>query len=248
MHQEEILRYVCDVLSFFGGGGGGIIGVVDVLDFLILLMLFVYFVSIVCVLGILSFVGVIGGGGGIVGVVGGGGVGIVGVFGILDFLGFVGVVAIYNTLKKSKASRTQESAKASKKDLTVGVNIGVGVGAADSVCDAGVEDGPVLYANRGDTLVVNVQNDGSQNITIHWHGVKQPRYPWSDGPEFVTQCPIRPGTNFSQEISLSDEEGTLWWHAHSDWSRATVHSALVIHPANKTIILSLNLPLKFLSY
>ncbi|KAM3287325.1 hypothetical protein P3S67_020755 [Capsicum chacoense] len=59
--------------------------------------------------------------------------------------------------------------------------------------------GPVLYANRGDTLVVNVQNDGSQNITIHWHGVKQPRYPWSDGPEFVNQCPIRPGTNFSQE-------------------------------------------------
>ncbi|PHT50624.1 Laccase-21 [Capsicum baccatum] len=94
--------------------------------------------------------------------------------------------------------------------------------------------GPVLYANTGDTLVVNVQNDGSQNITIHWHGVKQPRYPWSDGPEFVTQCPIRPGTNFSQEISLSDEEGTLWWHAHSDWSRATVHGALVIRPANKT--------------
>ncbi|XP_060198748.1 laccase-14-like [Lycium barbarum] len=94
--------------------------------------------------------------------------------------------------------------------------------------------GPVLYANTGDTLVVNVQNDGSQNITIHWHGVKQPRYPWSDGPEYITQCPIRPGTNFSQKIKLSDEEGTLWWHAHSDWSRATVNGALVIRPAYKT--------------
>ncbi|XP_049392680.1 laccase-14-like [Solanum stenotomum] len=94
--------------------------------------------------------------------------------------------------------------------------------------------GPVIYANTGDTLVVNVQNDGTQNITIHWHGVKQPRYPWSDGPEFITQCPIRPGTNFSQRINLSDEEGTLWWHAHSDWSRATVNGALIIRPANKT--------------
>ncbi|KAJ7973975.1 Laccase [Quillaja saponaria] len=26
------------------------------------------------------------------------------------------------------------------------------------------------------------------------------------------------------------EEGTLWWHAHSDWSRATVHGAIIIYP------------------
>lgn len=71
-------------------------------------------------------------------------------------------------------------------------------------------------------------------MTNFRHGVKQPRYPWSDGPEFITQCPIRPGTNFSQRINLSDEEGTLWWHAHSDWSRATVNGALIIRPANKT--------------
>ncbi|KAF2297222.1 hypothetical protein GH714_019603 [Hevea brasiliensis] len=65
---------------------------------------------------------------------------------------------------------------------------------------------------------------------LQQHGVKQPRNPWSDGPENVTQCPIQPGTNFTQEIILSDEEGTLWWHAHSDWSRATVHGAFVILP------------------
>lgn len=60
--------------------------------------------------------------------------------------------------------------------------------------------------------------------------MKLPRYPWSDGPEFITQCPIQPGSRFSQKIILSDEEGTLWWHAHSDWSRATVHGLLVISP------------------
>lgn len=25
------------------------------------------------------------------------------------------------------------------------------------------------------------------------HGVKQPRNPWGDGPEYITQCPIKPG-------------------------------------------------------
>lgn len=35
-------------------------------------------------------------------------------------------------------------------------------------------------------------------------------------------------------IILSDEEGTLWWHAPSDWSRATVHGAIVIRPKRGT--------------
>ncbi|KAL3504634.1 hypothetical protein ACH5RR_034475 [Cinchona calisaya] len=90
--------------------------------------------------------------------------------------------------------------------------------------------GPTLYAHRGDTVIVDVINKGKENITIHWHGVKQPRNPWSDGPEYVTQCPIKPGNNFSEKVIFSDEEGTLWWHAHSDWSRATVHGAIIIYP------------------
>ncbi|KAJ9167215.1 hypothetical protein P3X46_021881 [Hevea brasiliensis] len=90
--------------------------------------------------------------------------------------------------------------------------------------------GPVITVRRGDLVYFNVHNQGKYGVTIHWHGVKQPRNPWSDGPENVTQCPIQPATNFTQEIILSDEEGTLWWHAHSDWSRATVHGAFVILP------------------
>ncbi|CAA2976448.1 Multicopper oxidase [Olea europaea subsp. europaea] len=93
--------------------------------------------------------------------------------------------------------------------------------------------GPTIYATEGDTIVVDVYNRARENVTIHWHGVKQPRYPWSDGPEFITQCPIQPGSKFSQKIILSDEIGTLWWHAHSDWSRATVHGAIIIYPKKK---------------
>lgn len=98
----------------------------------------------------------------------------------------------------------------------------------------GMFPGPTLHAHTGETVIVNIQNDGNYNVTIHWHGVKQPRNPWSDGPEYVTQCPIKPGANFSYEIVLSDEEGTLWWHAHSDWSRATIHGPIIIFPQNGT--------------
>ena len=47
----------------------------------------------------------------------------------------------------------------------------------------------------------------------------------------MTQCPILPGTNFTYQVQLSTEEGTLWWHAHSDWTRASVHGAIVVLPA-----------------
>jgi laccase len=60
--------------------------------------------------------------------------------------------------------------------------------------------------------------------------VGQPRDPWSDGPEYITQCPIMPGSTFTQRIQFTNEEGTLWWHAHSEFDRATVHGAIVIYP------------------
>ncbi|KAL8215597.1 hypothetical protein R6Q57_022434 [Mikania cordata] len=66
------------------------------------------------------------------------------------------------------------------------------------------------------------------------HGVKQLRNPWSDGPEYITQCPIQPGDSFNYKIIFSLEIGTVWWHAHSDWSRATVHGAIIVHPKTPT--------------
>ncbi|OWM65763.1 hypothetical protein CDL15_Pgr015187 [Punica granatum] len=94
--------------------------------------------------------------------------------------------------------------------------------------------GPVIRVRKGDTVYVNVTNQGHYGVTLHWHGVKQPKNSWSDGPVFVTQCPIQPGANFTYEVIFSDEEGTLWWHAHSDWTRVTVHGAIVILPEEGT--------------
>ncbi|XP_021750503.1 laccase-15-like [Chenopodium quinoa] len=90
--------------------------------------------------------------------------------------------------------------------------------------------GPTIYTHKGETVVVEVVNRSKHNITLHWHGVKQPRNPWSDGPEYITQCPIKPGGRFTQTVILSLEEGTLWWHAHNEWTRATVYGAIIIYP------------------
>ena len=62
------------------------------------------------------------------------------------------------------------------------------------------------------------------------HGIRQMRTGWADGPEFVTQCPIRPGGSYTYRFTVQGQEGTLWWHAHSSWLRATVYGALIIHP------------------
>ncbi|KAL0335146.1 UNVERIFIED_CONTAM: Laccase-14 [Sesamum radiatum] len=57
--------------------------------------------------------------------------------------------------------------------------------------------GPTLKASRGDSLIIQFHNKAEYNITLHWHGVRQPRNPWSDGAEYVNQCPIRPGEKFT---------------------------------------------------
>ncbi|XP_051122780.1 laccase-12-like [Andrographis paniculata] len=94
----------------------------------------------------------------------------------------------------------------------------------------GMYPGPTLEVENGDTLVINVVNRARYNVTIHWHGVRQMRTGWADGPEFVTQCPIRPGGSYTYRFTIQGQEGTLWWHAHSSWLRATVYGALVIRP------------------
>ena len=62
------------------------------------------------------------------------------------------------------------------------------------------------------------------------HGIKQFRNGWADGPAYITQCPIQTGSSYSYDFNITGQRGTLWWHAHILWLRATVYGALVIMP------------------
>ncbi|KAE9460237.1 hypothetical protein C3L33_07853, partial [Rhododendron williamsianum] len=90
--------------------------------------------------------------------------------------------------------------------------------------------GPVVYAQEDDRVIIRVTNESPYNATIHWHGVRQRLSCWSDGPSYITQCPIQTGQTFTYEFTLFQQKGTLLWHAHVSWLRATVHGAIVVYP------------------
>ncbi|CDP06511.1 unnamed protein product [Coffea canephora] len=90
--------------------------------------------------------------------------------------------------------------------------------------------GPTLYAREDDTVLVRVVNHVKYNVSIHWHGVRQLRTGWADGPAYITQCPIQPGQSYVYNFTITGQRGTLLWHAHILWLRATVHGAVVILP------------------
>ncbi|KAK8580129.1 hypothetical protein V6N12_070413 [Hibiscus sabdariffa] len=83
--------------------------------------------------------------------------------------------------------------------------------------------GPEIRVGRGDTIFVNVHNQGNSAVSIKWEGVQES----VDGSNDL----IQPGRNFTYEIKLGNEIGTLWWHATSAWASTTVHGAFVISPA-----------------
>ncbi|KAJ4883264.1 Laccase-13 [Raphanus sativus] len=63
----------------------------------------------------------------------------------------------------------------------------------NSITVNGQFPGPTLEVRNDDSLVITAINKAQYNISLHWHGIRQMRNPWADGPEFITQCPIKPG-------------------------------------------------------
>ncbi|KAJ1263223.1 hypothetical protein BS78_09G167400 [Paspalum vaginatum] len=90
--------------------------------------------------------------------------------------------------------------------------------------------GPTLFAREGDRVEVAVVNRSPYNVSLHWHGVRQLLSAWADGPSYVTQCPIQPGRSYVYRYRIVGQRGTLWWHAHVSWLRATLYGPIVILP------------------
>ncbi|KAL6502605.1 hypothetical protein OROHE_024258 [Orobanche hederae] len=79
--------------------------------------------------------------------------------------------------------------------------------------------GPSIVAERGDTVVVELKNSLlTENVAIHWHGIRQIGTAWMDGTEGVTQCPILPGDTFIYKFVV-DRAGTFLYHAHYGMQR-----------------------------
>ncbi|GMP50835.1 hypothetical protein CsSME_00017290 [Camellia sinensis var. sinensis] len=90
--------------------------------------------------------------------------------------------------------------------------------------------GPHIVAREGDTLLIKVVNHVQNNISIHWHGIRQLQSGWADGPAYITQCPIQTGQSYVYNYTIVAQRGTLFWHAHISWLRVTVHGPIIIRP------------------
>jgi FtsP/CotA-like multicopper oxidase with cupredoxin domain len=70
--------------------------------------------------------------------------------------------------------------------------------------------GPVLKVKEGAEIVVNVENQGDTDATVHWHGLRlENRF---DGTH-ETQAPILIGERFSATVAFPDP-GVYWYHPH----------------------------------
>ncbi|MED6134456.1 Lactose Permease [Stylosanthes scabra] len=90
--------------------------------------------------------------------------------------------------------------------------------------------GPPIYAREGDRLVIKVINNVNNNVSLHWHGIRQVQSQWADGPAYITQCPIQRGHSYVYNFTLTGQRGTFFWHAHITWLRATLYGPLIILP------------------
>ncbi|GKV08213.1 hypothetical protein SLEP1_g19878 [Rubroshorea leprosula] len=119
--------------------------------------------------------------------------------------------------------------------------------------------GPRIVAREGEQLLIKVVNYVFNNMSIHWqdsalktvsltvqpcpehimnlnfvcndrHGIRQLRTGWTDGPAYVTQCPIQTGQSYMYNFTITGQRGTLFWHAHISWLRATVCGPFIILP------------------
>lgn len=71
--------------------------------------------------------------------------------------------------------------------------------------------GPLIECNEGDRLVIEVDNQGVNSTSFHWHGLFQNGSNWMDGTIGVTQCPIAPGKQFIYDFKVDGQWGTYWY-------------------------------------
>ncbi|KAI5074419.1 hypothetical protein GOP47_0010380 [Adiantum capillus-veneris] len=90
--------------------------------------------------------------------------------------------------------------------------------------------GPNVYVRQNDRVYIKVSNHIREETSIHWHGVRQMFSVWADGPSYITQCPLLPNEHYTHNFTIAREQGTLFWHAHFAWQRATVYGAFIILP------------------
>ncbi|RCH99747.1 hypothetical protein CU098_004686 [Rhizopus stolonifer] len=92
--------------------------------------------------------------------------------------------------------------------------------------------GPVVSATQGDIVRVLVRNQlehGPNEVSIHFHGIRQYGSVHSDGVPYLTQKPIAPGETFLHEFRVINQAGTFFYHAHVGMQESTLFGPIIIY-------------------
>jgi FtsP/CotA-like multicopper oxidase with cupredoxin domain len=91
--------------------------------------------------------------------------------------------------------------------------------------------GPTLKVGQGSEIIVEVENQGDLDTTVHWHGLRlENRY---DGVPHETQAPIPVGGGFSYRVQFPDA-GLYWYHPHirEDYTQELgLYGNILVEPA-----------------
>jgi FtsP/CotA-like multicopper oxidase with cupredoxin domain len=91
--------------------------------------------------------------------------------------------------------------------------------------------GPTLKVQEGSELIVDIENQGDMEATVHWHGLRlENRY---DGTH-ETQTPMAVGERFSARVAFPDP-GVYWYHPHirEDYGQELgLYANVLVEPAD----------------
>jgi len=90
--------------------------------------------------------------------------------------------------------------------------------------------GPTLKVREGSEVVVDIENQGDTEATVHWHGLRlENRY---DGTH-ETQQPMAHGERYSARVAFPDP-GVYWYHPHirEDYGQEMgLYGNVIVEPA-----------------
>ncbi|KAI9227188.1 MAG: Cupredoxin [Piptocephalis tieghemiana] len=124
---------------------------------------------------------------------------------------------------------------------TVRYNITLATGVWNADCTEkygllinGASPGPAIQVTLGDLVVVQVVNDHTKDITLHFHGITQHGTPSADGVPGVSQIAIPPGATYEYRWRAQNS-GTHFYHAHTRLDASSVYGALIVHDPHETL-------------
>jgi FtsP/CotA-like multicopper oxidase with cupredoxin domain len=135
-------------------------------------------------------------------------------------------------LPAAHASEVVEVGDGEHFDLTIApVHNRIGDATVRMLAYNGSIPGPTLKVREGSEVVVNIENQGDTEATVHWHGLRlENRY---DGTH-ETQHPMGAGERYTAHVTFPDA-GVYWYHPHirEDYGQEMgLYGNVIVEPAD----------------